>query len=261
MELSEFINVIRKWILLILPVVLLVTGYYYISGTRGETAYRAQAYVVIGLSGLTSPGGGDYVASNAPKIGTTLLELVTTEPIMQKTLEITGLDWSQAALSSKIKMELPKDTSVMKIAVTDKDPALAKRVVDAVADSIVLYVRDINEANYESKKKAIEDDLVDVDKEISNVATSGTNDGGSRMRVLQQTQSSLLTEYNDLLNEKIRYGDVRVVQPASPYSSIGIQTSQRTVIAFIVSLVAAIGLAFVAEAISKALKESKSLAE
>ena len=257
MELSEFIKVIWKWKWIILPLVILVTGYYYVSGTRGETFYRAEAIVVIGLAGLTSPSGGDYVASNAPKIGMTLRELVVTEPIMQKTLESTGLEWSQTALSSKITTELPKDTSVMKIAVTDKDSALAKRIVDAVAASVVQYVHEINDAGYESKKEAVIADLADVDKEITDLNAAGANIGDSKMRVLQQTQSALLTKYNDLLNERIRYGDVRVVQPASPYSMVGIRTSQRTIIAFIVSLVAAIVLAFIAEAISKALKESK----
>src|SRR3989304_9548766 len=115
MELSEFIGVIRKWKWLVIPIVVLVTGFTFITGIRGKTTYRAETNVVVGLSELTTPGGGGYLALNAPKIGSTMRELVTTEPVIQKALEIAELDWSQAVLSGMVATELPKDSAVMKI--------------------------------------------------------------------------------------------------------------------------------------------------
>lgn len=255
MELSEFIGVIRKWKWLVIPVVILVTGFTYYTGMRADTTYQAQTIVVVGLSQMTSPGGAGYLVVNAPKIGTTFRELVTTEPVMKKSLENAGLDWNQATLSSMITTELPKDSTIMKIIVTDTDPLRAKHIADTVADAFIQYIKEINEASFESSRKIMLEDMAKNDSELAAATAAGTTDGGSRIRTLQQAQAALQTKYNDLLNERSRSGDIRVVQPASPYRLVGVQAEQRTIIAFVVSLIAAIALAFIAEAISKVYKK------
>lgn len=255
MELSEFISVIRKWFWIVLPAVLLVTGYTLFTGLKGDATYRADTIVVVGLSEMVSPGGGSgNISYNAARIGATYEELITTEPVMNGALEIAGLDWDPMTLAVRISVELPKDTTVLKIGVIDSDSELAERLADAVAESFSNYIRDVGAATNEGALKSIDEELLTNEKEIAALSAVGSDQNASQIKSLQQAQGVLLERQANLMENKNKMGDVTVLQPASAVQTVGIQWQQRTIIAFFISLVAGIALAFVAEAISKARK-------
>ena len=256
MELSDFIGVIRKWKWIVIMVVLSVTIYTVITSLQGQNSYRAETIVVVGLSGLTSPGSaGVNLALSGPKIGATYAELVTTEPVISRALEIAGLDWQPSALSGRVETDIPKETSVIKIAVTDRDAARAILLTDAVANSFIEYIKDVSATSFENSKDILKTELAKAEEELATASVEGANTSDSEIRALQQTRDALLRRYDDILDEQVTAGDIRVIQPASAYQTVGIQASQRIIIGFAISLVIGIGVAFIAEAISKSLKK------
>ena len=60
--------------------------------------------------------------------------LVTSIPVVDTVIEDLGLDMSQDQLISAISCVVESDSRVLKLTVTDKDPYMAKKIVDAVAD-------------------------------------------------------------------------------------------------------------------------------
>lgn len=60
--------------------------------------------------------------------------LVTSIPVVDKVIENLGLDMSQDELIKEISCDVEIDSRVLNLTVTDKDPYMAKKIVDAVAD-------------------------------------------------------------------------------------------------------------------------------
>ncbi len=60
------------------------------------------------------------------------VELAKSRPVLENTIEKLGLDMSVGTLASKITVDVPQDTRILRIAVEDEDPETAKNIADAV---------------------------------------------------------------------------------------------------------------------------------
>ena len=71
--------------------------------------------------------------------------LITSRTVMEDVIQKLGLDMDYNQLRSKITLENPSDTRILNISVLDTDPAKAKQITDAVAESASNYIADIME--------------------------------------------------------------------------------------------------------------------
>lgn len=255
MDLVDFIGVIRKWKWLVLPIVLLVTGYTIVTGTRSPATYRAEAMVVAGLSQIaSSSSGGISIAQSGERIGATYAELVTAQPVLEKAIEKAGLDWQPTLLRGIIATEIPRNTPVLKVSVTDSDPARAQLLANSVAEAFVEYIQDVSTVGGDAAKGILTSELDSIEKDIVDYQTGAIKLTEAQNRALQDRRDTVLREYTDLLDQQARAGDVRVANPADDVERTGSTTLQRALIAFGISLVAGVALAFVAEGISKSVR-------
>lgn len=73
--------------------------------------------------------------------------LVTSRTVMEDVIEELSLPMNYRQLRSKISLENPRDTRILRINVMDKDPKMAKEITDAVANASSNYIADIMELN------------------------------------------------------------------------------------------------------------------
>jgi capsular polysaccharide biosynthesis protein len=255
MDLIEFIGVIRGWKWLVLAVIVVVTSYTVFSSARTPASYSAEATVVAGLSQITSSSTlGISMAQSGERISGTYAELVNAQPVIEKALEKAGLDWSIASLRPLVSATTTKNTPVMRIKVVDSDADRAKLLANSVSDAFVEYIKDVSKTSILEAQAETIKQLNDVNKELAALTASSPGDAGL-IRAVQDRRDSILKEYQSLLDQRSHAGDVRVVDPAETVSQTGMPPSQRVTIGFVISLVAGIVLAFIAEAVRKSVRQ------
>lgn len=255
MELSEFIGVIRKWKWLILPIVMLTTGLTIFTSLRSQESYRAETLVVIGLSKITTSSAEALNLSQSGKqIGATYAELMTVQDVMRKALEKAGLDWQPEDLSGRVAVDLPPNTSIMKISVTDTDLDRAMILTNAVSEAFIEYIVEVSNVGIESTKESIQFEIATIETALAALPNDGSASVAAQSSALQLRRETAIREYEQLLEQKSRVVDLEIISPSSSYSVVKPNLVQRTLVAFGISVIVAIALAFLAEAFQKAVR-------
>jgi len=256
MDLVEFIGVIKRWIWLVIAVVVVVTGYTGFVVLRTPASYNADTTVIIGLSEITSSSLlGISITQNAERLTSTYAELVSTQPVMEKSLEKAGLDWPVTTLQSMVYTATTKNTPSLQISVVDSDANRAKLLANSVSEAFVEYIKETGKNSALEAQAETLRQLNDVNKKIAALGATPSVDVAI-YKALQDRRDTILNEYENLLNQQAHAGDVRVIDSAYTVSRAGMSTTQKIAISFVISLVAGIVLAFIAEAVRKSLRET-----
>jgi capsular polysaccharide biosynthesis protein len=78
------------------------------------------------------------------------MTLITSRKVMEKAIQNTGIDMSPGELESMITINNPDDTRILEISVSDFDPAMTKKLADAVVTAsteILVNVMEIDQVN------------------------------------------------------------------------------------------------------------------
>lgn len=67
-------------------------------------------------------------------------ELIFSYPVMEEVINKLNLDMTSDALASKIAIENPEDTRVLRITTTSNDPATARKITNTLIDVIRTYL-------------------------------------------------------------------------------------------------------------------------
>ena len=68
--------------------------------------------------------------------------LINSRPVLQQTIDEVGLNMTYQALRNRIEIETPNDSRMLIISVEQPDPAMAKEVVDTLAQISPDYIAD-----------------------------------------------------------------------------------------------------------------------
>lgn len=97
--------------------------------------------------------GGSLTYSDL-QLGTSLTkdypELIQSRYVVEKVMEIFGLDTTYEAFTKKIRVSTKSDSRIIDITITDPDPVLAKEIADALRDIAaerIVEVTDIQAVN------------------------------------------------------------------------------------------------------------------
>ncbi|MHB9053005.1 MAG: YveK family protein [Thermoleophilia bacterium] len=259
MDLSEVVGVITKWKWLVLPVIVLVTGYALATGLQMSKSYSSESVVVMGLSQMaTNSSSGISLLSTGDRLGATYGVMLTSEPVLKKALKKADLSsWNTDNLRGRISFNLPKNTTVMQIDVVDSDPNRAVVLSNAVADSLVEYIQEVGQSNVDNSKAVVNDELASIENDLTHLTNAGVKPDDGRIKALMDRRDSAQRKYTTLLDQMINTGDIRVADAASSAQPVGTSTSFRVGIGFVISLIFGIILAFIAEAVVKAMSVSK----
>lgn len=255
MDLAEFIAIIRKWKWLVLPVVILVTGYTLVIGLQNPKSYSSESSIVFGLSQLAnSSGTGISIVSAGDRISATYGEMITSEPVLSTAITKAGIDGSIDSLSGRISSSQPKNTNVILIDVVDSDPNRAIVLSNAVAESFVDYIQQVGNDYINSSREVVSTELASIENDLNNLTNQGVKSDDGRVKALLDRRDGAQRKYTTLLDQMVSTGDIRIADSARTAQQVGTTTLSRTGIGFVLSLLVGIVLAFVAEAVFKALR-------
>lgn len=136
-DLREIILLLKKHLLVLIAVtVIFAVAGYLISAFVLTPRYEASATMIVNSredataqTNITS----DQINS-ATKLVDTYSVILTSDTVLDKTIEDLGLDLDYKELLSKVTVQSVNSTQVMKISAQDEDPQLAQQIVASIVE-------------------------------------------------------------------------------------------------------------------------------
>lgn len=196
-DLLELLREFRRWIWIILGVIVLFGG---VAGAFSKFVltpqFKSTAMVYILSKETTLTSLADL------QIGSQLTKdysvMITSRPVLEQVIEKQGLDLTYDQLKEKITITNPTDTRILNMTVSDEDPVRARAIVDEVARASSDYIGDIMEM---IPPKIIEGGVV-PDKPASPNVTRNAALGGMALAVISCAIITLQVIMNDTIRSE-----------------------------------------------------------
>jgi len=226
MELRDYLRILarRKWVLLLTLLATVVT--VGLATWRQQPVYSATATVRIAQALSGSIEYVDYMY--AERLMNTYIELLKSSSILEQVINELGLSSSPTDLARQVEADVVSDTELLRITVSDPDPALAKDMADALARLLVDRSRNLYFGGTRSAREILQDQLDEVQARLEQyraelqtlIDSAAKGDAavdalGTRMRSEEEVYASLLSQYEEArLAEALRENSVTVFAPA-----------------------------------------------
>jgi capsular exopolysaccharide synthesis family protein len=139
MQFSQIVRlVLRRWWLIILLAIAGAGGAYFV-GLRQKPEYQATATLLV-TTGRPSPDAlTNQDLQTRQQLAITYKELLIKRPVLDAAAGQVGVD--PVDLDKQIRIDIIKDTAILKLSATASDPQLAANLVNAIVQACILQER------------------------------------------------------------------------------------------------------------------------
>lgn len=137
MELQKVLNVIWKWMWLVVLSVVIAAGSSYIASKSATPLYRTKTTLMIGRI-TDNPDPNSMQLYTGQQLAYTYIQLAQREPVLKGAIQSLGLDLNWQALAGRVSANNVQQTQLLEISVVDSDPLRAKVLADAIAQQLIL---------------------------------------------------------------------------------------------------------------------------
>lgn len=264
MDARRSVTVLRRWLWLLIASVLLAGGASFLVSSSLPKMYEGKVTLIVGQSlQSVSPDYNQLLASQ--RLSQTYADLVGTGPLLSRVIAKEGLDTTVEELRKLIKADAPRDSTLVSITVTDPDPVRVAAIANTIADELIGASPAISGRNtavqsfVDRDLQAAQQQIETTQGELERLAglTSRTPEQDARLEALQGRLVSLRQTYATLLSFSSTSGTnlLTVVDPALPATQpASPRVLLNTLLAAVVGLMLAVGVAFLIEYLDDTLK-------
>jgi polysaccharide biosynthesis transport protein len=245
-SLLDYLRVVGRRKLLFLSIVLLVPATALAVSLSQDPTYRASAEVLLTNQNLTGSVSGASPYVDPARVAQTQAELARIPAVVNRVLaEVpsAGLDRKEFLESSTVSTTLGSD--FLTFSVEASDPPVAMRLATEYAHAFTQYQQQLDTA-------VIERTLDGVQQQLEELEASG--------QTATPTYSELQREERELTAAAER-PSAQVVQNAAEAPKVGPRTLRNVSIAFLLGLVLALIVVFLADALDTRVKSVDSIRE
>jgi capsular exopolysaccharide synthesis family protein len=280
MELRHYFALARKWLWLVVLGGILGAGSAFVYSRLSTPIYQSTITLMISQGAGVVQDYSSLLASQ--RAATTYTEQLKSPTVLLQALKELGISAEEENLGIGVSVQPVRDTSLLRLSVTDTDPARAQ----AIATQIAKVFNDQLNAAQMQRYRAIQEDLdqqiAEVRKKIDETQKAlaplgDPNDPKSasapefvrterarlqmELTTLQAQYSVLLQNANNTRLTASRYNDViSVATPADlPLYPVSPRTLQNTLLGLAVGVMLAAGIAFLIEYLDDSLKSSEDV--
>jgi capsular exopolysaccharide synthesis family protein len=264
MDARRSLTVLRRWLWLLIAATLLAGGAAYLVSSALPRMYESTVTLIVGQTLQTAnPDINQLLASQ--RLSQTYADLVTTGPLLDKVIDREGLDTTAAELRKLVKADAPANNSLVTITVTDPDPVRVASIANTIADELINVSpatagRDSSVQSFvDADLRAVQAQILETQAEVQRLSglNTRTPDQDTQLQALQARLESERQTYVTLLGFSSTSGSnlLTVVDPAvAPISPSSPRVLLNTLLAALVGLLLAIGIAFLVEYLDDTLK-------
>jgi non-specific protein-tyrosine kinase len=268
-ELRRQIGIIRAWFPLLVISVLLAAGAAFVVSSLQPKVYEAKATLIVGqsLTGV-NPDYSQLLASQ--RLSSTYAAVATTRPIIDAVIEQLGLNVDSDDLQARVRAEAQADSTLLSLAAEDTDPATAAAIANAMADQLIAASPAIQgreaefQASIDADLQATQDLIRATQAQVETLTALAdrTAEQDLELRALEDRLASLRSTYATLLSFSSGNASnlLSVIEPAVPPTApVSPRTLLNILLAAVLGLLVAAGIAFVAEYLDDAIKDSDDI--
>lgn len=249
--LRDYLHILRrrKWVVLqvtvLLPVVAVALS------LQQQKLYEASAEVLLSSQNLAAQLTGTQSGSaNVPpdRIGQTQAEIARVPEIARRVLErVKSSDMTVVRFLDASSVSAVTNSDFLRFSVTDHDPVLARRFVNAYADEYTAYRRQLDTAS-------ISRALADVNTTLAQLASHGEQKSAlyANLVVHQQTLRSI---------EVLQTANASVLERAGAVVQTQPKTTRNGIVGLFLGLVFGISLAFLREALDTHVRSAEEIGQ
>jgi succinoglycan biosynthesis transport protein ExoP len=271
MDLRRQLIILRTWLwLLVASVLLAASAAFLVSGAMPKI-YEAENTLIVGQSLTASNPNSDQLLA-AQRLSQTYATVVTTRPLAQRVIVRLGLQMTADELLKEVKAGAPSNSAMISITVSDTDPAKAAEIANAFADELIAASPAIQgkaadlqkavQANLDSTQADITQTQSQIDQLSATTFRTAAQD--QELQTLEARLVSLRTTYAALLPNLATNSSnlLTVVEPAvAPAAPSSPRTLLNIILAAVLGLLAAVGIAFLVEYLDDSVTSSEDVEE
>jgi non-specific protein-tyrosine kinase len=259
-----YLRVLRNWAWILIASVLLAGGAAYLVSSALPKTYQSTATLIVGQSlQSTNPDINQLLASQ--RLSQTYASLATTTSVLAQVVDKVGLNEPADVLRKNVVVTAATDSTLITITATDGDPQRAATIANALASDLIaaspaISGRDASVQSFiDSDLKATQQQITDTQTELQRLLSlpSPSPDEQNQIQTLQGRLVSLRQTYTSLLASSSNSGAnlLTVVDPAiAADQPAGPRVLLNTILAGLVGLLLAIGIAFLLEYLDDTVK-------
>lgn len=194
MELRQIINLVWKWLWLVVLAVGIAAGTSYYASKSITPLYKAQATLMVGQI-IQDPNLSSSAIYTTYQLANTYIQFVNREPVMSGTIEALGLEMDWRNLASRVSAYTVPQTQFIQISVIDSDPYRAKVLADTIAHQLIL----LSPAN---PNKIDEENVAFINQQINNLRNNIEEGQKERERLSAELNTATSArEIQDIKNQ------------------------------------------------------------
>jgi capsular exopolysaccharide synthesis family protein len=277
MVIKDYFSLVWRWAwLIVLGIVVAGVGAYLVSNNT-TPVYRASSRLLIDEAPGSNAGNDYSQVLFEQRLAQTYVEILTTTPILEETIERLDLPFTAGQLRGKITVSAPQDTQIIVISVEDTDKARTAAIANTLGEVFISenqardslrYADPI--ANWQSRMTEIGDTIQSLETEINNLSGAESAEDLailSRLETqLNEAQIRYTEAFNNLnqlqIDQAKESSNVVPIEPATtPTIPIRPRTMTNTLLAMVVGGMIAVGIIFLIEYLDDSIKSPEQILE
>lgn len=271
MDLRRQIAIVRAWFPLLVASVVLAAGAAFVVSSVLPKTYEAKATLIVGQSlSAVNPDYSQVLVSQ--RLSTTYAAVATKRPMLDAVIQQLDLGVNSDELLKRVRADAPLESTLLTIVAQDADPSRAAAIANALAEQLVAASPAIQGRQAEFQR-SIDADLQGTQDQIkatqARVETltdlaDRTAEQDVELGTLEDRLASLRSTYAILLSFSSGNASnlLSVVEPAvAPTEPVSPRPLLNTLLAAVLGLLIAAGVAVVSKYLDDAIKDSDGVQE
>lgn len=265
MELRQYLIPLYRWWWLLLAATLLGVVVSFLAGRQQPPVYQSHATILIGnVFNNPYPNGSEFWLGQ--QLAQTYADIAKRQPVREHTMAALGLTWLP-----DYTVTVPSNTLLIEINVRDTDPIRAQAVAQELANQLVLSSPTAPRSEDQARQEFLKQQLQNLEQQIKETqlelqsrqnelgglsSARQIADATSQIGGLQNKMNTLQTNYAALLvsSQQGAINSLSVIESASAAVQTGPDIARTVVAATAVSLVLAVGGAYLLDYLDDTIK-------
>jgi len=273
-ELRRFIGILLRWWWVIILSMIFAGLAAGVASKMQQPVYRASTTLLISEAPIGK--ANDYaMLMTSERLARTYVEMLKTRPILELVIARLGSHISVSALSNMIRIEVVRDTQLIRLIVDDINPARATVVANLLPEVFIDFNKVMQAGRFEESKQSLTREISVLDEQVAQIQLQiaalekADNPDASVKRValesdltrLRQSRAGLIQSYeNQRLIEAQTQNNVIVLESASvPTFPVGPRVLLNVLLAVAAGMVLSVLAVFFMEYLDDSIKSADQI--
>jgi capsular exopolysaccharide synthesis family protein len=268
MELRRFTMLVWRWLWLIILGTVVAAGSAYVTSKRMTPVYSASTMLMISPSKAQVMDTLSYQPMG-DRLAATYTQMLTGRPVLEAVIGNLALPTTVEALAKNVSVETIRNTQLIGVTAKDTNPERAAAIANEIPGVFIAQNAQLQTGRYAESKASLQRQIDEtqanitaLEDRIKATQAAQTPDQGALdrdrrdLQALQSGYASLSSSFEDLRLEEAKQLDTLLVteEARPPEKPIRPKTAQNTLLAAVVGMMLALGVAFLIEYLDDVLK-------